>query len=155
MPKNKIGGKGAKKAKNQMTETRTLILKDATNLQHYAYVIKILGDSRVSAMCDDGQERICIIRGTMKKKVWISAGDLILISLRASTMNQKVYDNDKADIIHKYDKSEIKTLGKLGENVNFIETQDPNEIENSIQYISDDDSDDDIGSGHNIDVDEL
>ncbi|KAK8931305.1 hypothetical protein KSP39_PZI016271 [Platanthera zijinensis] len=47
------------------------------------------------AMRIDGTKRLCQIRGKMHKKVWIAAGDIVLVGLRE-------YQDDKADIILKY-----------------------------------------------------
>lgn len=60
----------------------------------YAQVLKMLGNGRVEAQCVDGSKRLCHIRGKMRKKVWINAGDVVLVSLR-------LYQDEKADVIHK------------------------------------------------------
>ncbi|MFM7853488.1 MAG: hypothetical protein ACK55Z_08580 [bacterium] len=38
---------------------------------------------------------MCTIRGRMRNRVWINAGDIILVSLRE-------FGDEKADVIHKY-----------------------------------------------------
>ncbi|CAN6803232.1 unnamed protein product [Brassica oleracea] len=53
---------------------------------------------------------MCHIRGKLHKKVWISAGDIILVGLRMDM------DNDtKADVIHKYTLDEARFLKGCGE----------------------------------------
>ncbi len=42
--------------------------------------IKLLGYDRVLVKCQDGHERICRIRGKMKRRVWIRLGDIVLVS---------------------------------------------------------------------------
>jgi translation initiation factor 1A len=42
--------------------------------------IKLLGFDRVSVKCQDGHERLCRIRGKMKRRVWIRQGDVVLVS---------------------------------------------------------------------------
>ena len=42
--------------------------------------IKFLGFDRVMVKCQDGHERICRIRGKMKRRVWIRLGDVVLVS---------------------------------------------------------------------------
>merc|ERR1719229_1770035 len=71
--------------------------------QEYAQVIKMLGNGRLDAMCFDGKQRQCHIRGKMRKKVWVNKGDIILLGLRD-------YQDDKADVIHKFKPEEIKEL---------------------------------------------
>ncbi|GKD48827.1 eukaryotic translation initiation factor 1A [Tanacetum coccineum] len=41
----------------------------------------MLGNCRCDAMCIDGTMRLFHIRGKMHKKVWIAAGDIILVGL--------------------------------------------------------------------------
>jgi len=71
-------------------------------------VIKALGNDRMLVKCQDGNERICRIRGTMKRKVWIREGDIVLIS------PWDVQSNIKGDIIYRYNRSDIKLLKKKG-----------------------------------------
>ena len=42
----------------------------------------MLGDGRVALSCYDGVARQGLIRGTMRRRVWISTGDIVLIGLR-------------------------------------------------------------------------
>jgi len=51
------------------------------------------------------KKRQCHIRGKMKKKIWINQGDTVLISLRD-------YQDEKADIIHRYKPEEARELKK-------------------------------------------
>ena len=45
-------------------------------------------------MCFDTDDiRIGLVRGTLRKRVWINIGDIILVSLRQ-------FDKNKCDIIH-------------------------------------------------------
>jgi initiation factor 1A len=48
----------------------------------YAKVVRMLGNGRLEAFCFDGKVRLCHIRGKMRKKVWVGAGDIIMVSLR-------------------------------------------------------------------------
>jgi len=106
MPKNKTGGKKSKKGKNQVATTRQIDLKD--ELQEYAKVTKMLGNGRVKLSCFDGQERLGIIRGKMRKRVWINVDEIVLVSLRD-------FENNKCDIIGKYTSDDVRRLKQLGE----------------------------------------
>jgi initiation factor 1A len=44
--------------------------------------MKMLGNGRLTAFCFDGKNRLCHIRGKLRKKVWINTGDIILVGLR-------------------------------------------------------------------------
>lgn len=103
MVKNTIGGKKAKRAKNQNDNGGKRPILWAEDLQMYGRVERILGDMRCDVLCKDGTQRICKIRGKLKKRVWISTGDIVLICLRD-------FQDDKADIIHKYNVEEVKIL---------------------------------------------
>ncbi len=50
--------------------------------QEYAQVTRMLGQGRLEAYCFDDVTRLCHIRGKMRKKVWVTAGDIILVGLR-------------------------------------------------------------------------
>jgi len=108
MPKNKgKGGKNRRRGKNtNEEEKRELILKEAG--QEYAQVIRMLGNGRLEGHCFDGKTRLCHIRGKMRKKVWISPGDIILLGLRD-------FQDDKADVILKYTSDEARKLKAQGE----------------------------------------
>jgi len=103
MPQKNKGNK--KKKKTDGPEKRELILKEEG--QEYAQVARMLGNGRLEAVCVDGKKRLCIIRGKMRKHVWIHPGDTILISLRE-------YQDGKGDVIHKYTPVEARELKKMG-----------------------------------------
>jgi translation initiation factor 1A len=41
---------------------------------------KMLGYDRIMVKCQDGKERLCRIRGKMKRRVWIREGDVVVVS---------------------------------------------------------------------------
>ena len=107
MPKNKKGGKSFKRQKSKREDVNTQIeFKD--HGQEYGQVTKMLGNGRVRVSCFDNKERLGIIRGKMRKRVWIEIGDVILISLRD-------FQDDKADVIGKYSSEEARYLKRSGE----------------------------------------
>ncbi|EZG56350.1 eukaryotic translation initiation factor 1A [Gregarina niphandrodes] len=126
------GGKNRRRGKNDaFGDKRELILKEPC--QEYAQVLKMLGNGRLEAQCVDGAKRLCHIRGKMRKKVWINAGDVVLVSLRE-------YQDEKGDIIHKYNPDEVRTLKQMREipeAFRVVETIGAGE-----GYGSDDDGDD-------------
>ncbi|XP_047952927.1 eukaryotic translation initiation factor 1A-like [Salvia hispanica] len=95
MPKNKgKGGKNRKRGKNEADdEKRELVFKE--DGQEYAQVMRMLGNGRCEATCIDGVKRLCHIRGKMHKKVWIAAGDIILVGLRDYQVNHFIFLFDK------------------------------------------------------------
>ena len=108
MVKNKgKGGKNRRRGKNDSEATkRELTFKE--DGQEYAQVTRMLGNGRLEAFCFDGVNRLCHIRGKLRKRVWIGVGDIILLGLRE-------FQDQKADIILKYDGDEARSLKAYGE----------------------------------------
>lgn len=128
MPRNKLGGKGAKKSKNYVPASRKLMFKDE-ECQEYAKVISIQGGCFMKCICEDSKTRLCHIRGKMRKRVWVTTGDIVIISLRD-------FQDDKADIIHKYNANEVRKLKNFGK-INFIHSYGNDDIVNNSMSSSD------------------
>ena len=107
MPKNQ---KKKKKAPVSISK-RELIL--AEDMQSYAKVTKLLGSCRVTILFTDSTENMGIIPGRMKKRVWMTLGDIVLISKRE-------FQEDRVDIIHKYNHDELPRLHKMEEIPSFF-----------------------------------
>jgi len=70
--------------------------------------VKLLGFDRVLVKCQDGHERLCRIRGKMKRRVWIRQGDIVLVS-------PWDFQSDKrGDIFWRYKRSQAEWLRKKG-----------------------------------------
>lgn len=98
------GGKTRRRGKKSMDDNeyrKELVLReDDTN---YGYISKVCGNGRFEITCDDEQVRMGILRGSLRKKVWIVAGDLILYGIRE-------FQDDRIDILHKYNTEEVSLL---------------------------------------------
>lgn len=108
MVKNKgKGGKNRRRGKNdsEMSKREITFKEDG---QEYAQVTRMLGNGRLEAFCFDGVNRLCHIRGKLRKRVWIGVGDIVLLGLRD-------FQDQKADIILKYDGDEARSLKSYGE----------------------------------------
>ena len=46
----------------------------------FGVAIKMLGADRIMVKCQDGKDRLCRIRGKLKRRVWIRDGDIVLVS---------------------------------------------------------------------------
>jgi len=130
MPKNKgKGGKNRKRGKNVNVdeEKRELVVKE--DGQEYAQVIRMLGNGRLEAQCFDQKTRLCHIRGNMRKKVWVTPGDIILISLRD-------FQDGKADVILKYNSDEARKLKSMGQlpDTTVINTTEAKEEEADVPF---------------------
>lgn len=80
---NKQGGKNYKKAKSKTSnEGKETPLADPDEAQMYGRVMKTNGNGYFTVFCNDNHERLCHIRGAMRKRVWVEPGDVVLVSLR-------------------------------------------------------------------------
>ena len=122
-------------------DRRELLIKEEG--QEYAQILRLLGSGRVEANCFDGVKRMCTIRGKLKNRVWINAGDIVLISLRE-------FGDEKADLIHKYypeEAFELQDLKEIPENIQINEGM-PDDMEGE-------ENDLDIDSGEEEKKDDL
>jgi translation initiation factor 1A len=157
MPPNKgKGGKKKRRGKNDTTVSTRFLIEIESDDQEYARVNKLLGDGRMLATCFkkvpqgfSSKDRVCKIRGSMRKRVWINVDDFIMISVRDCNTN-----DDKADVIHKYNDSEVRKLMKKGQLPNIVinapvevTTEKSQEatlvVEEDITFDNDEDSDED------------
>ena len=69
---------------------------------------KLLGFDRVMVKCQDGHERLCRIRGKMKRRVWIREGDIVLVS------PWDFQSDKKGDLIWRYTKAQAEMLRRKG-----------------------------------------
>jgi translation initiation factor 1A len=106
MTKNTGGGKKHKRGARPNVGKREVIFKD--DHQEYGLVDKMLGDMRCLVLCSDSTTKVCHIRGKFKRRVWINPGDTVLISTRE-------FEDEKADVIHKYSPDEAELLKYNGE----------------------------------------
>lgn len=115
MGKPKSFGKHARK-QSAMSEEKRRELPFKEDGQEYCNVIKMLGNGRLEGLCADGVTRLCHIRGKMRKRVWIAAGDLVLVGLRD-------FQKAKCDVIHLYTRPEAVLLRRYGEISDFDATE--------------------------------
>lgn len=112
------GGKNRRKGKSApLGHKRELRFREEG--EYYGRVEKMLGDCRVDCICSDGVHRIAHIRGKFRKRVWITTGDVILLSLRE-------FQDEKADVVHKYNAEEIAFLTENNE-IRFQESSTRNQ----------------------------
>ena len=137
---NKKGGKKGKKGK-KVTEENKRKISFKEEDQEYCQIVRLLGDCRAEGTCFDGKTRICLIRGSMRKKVWVKTGNIVIVSLRE-------FQDDKCDIIHVYKDEEVKTLIKLGEipstvKVNDVSVEDV-KADDGIDFVEEEEEDEEF-----------
>lgn len=96
--------------------------------QQYARVTAMLGNNRVKAMFWDKTERLCRIRGSMRRREWVHVGDVVLVSLRDEL------SSEAADIIFRYQPAEVHRLRKLGEPVHILCDEEEAQMDELITF---------------------
>jgi translation initiation factor 1A len=89
---------------------RHRVLEDPDEGQEYAVIKDMLGSGRVNVVCEDAKTRMGRIRGSMRKygnKVIIEKGDIVIVAKRE-------FEDDKLDIVHKYNYDECTYLSREG-----------------------------------------
>lgn len=69
---------------------------------------KLLGYDRIMVKCQDGRERLCRIRGKMKRRVWIRVNDVVLVS-------PWDFESDRrGDLVWRYTRAQAEDLRRRG-----------------------------------------
>lgn len=71
-------------------------------------VEQMVGGDKLKVKCDDGNQRICRIPGRLRKRVWIKAGDLVLVE------PWKVQAHERGDIVFRYTSTQANWLKRKG-----------------------------------------
>jgi translation initiation factor 1A len=106
MPKAKGSKKPKRERQTDSKEKSEIILREVG--QEYAQAGRMLGNGRLEAICFDGKTRLAHIRGKLLKRVWITTGDIILVTLRD-------FQDGKVDVVHKYSTDQVRRLKTMGE----------------------------------------
>ncbi len=96
---------GKKKVVSEV-DMQNMILPAASDVLGVA--VKLLGFDRVKVKCQDGHERLCRIRGKIKRRVWIREGDIVLVS------PWDFQSETKGDVIWRYTRAQADWLRKNG-----------------------------------------
>ena len=66
-----------------------------------------VGASRMIVKCLDGKARNCRVPGRMKRRLWLREGDVVIVE-------PWEFDNEKGDILFKYNPAQIDWLKRKG-----------------------------------------
>ncbi len=75
-------------------------------------VESMLGGDKMRVNCDDGNVRICRIPGRLRKRVWIKAGDLVLVE------PWHIQAHERGDIVFRYTQTQANWIQRKG----FVKT---------------------------------
>jgi initiation factor 1A len=126
---NQKGGKGYKKGKHSQDEKIDvqMISWDASDGQMLGRVIRTLGQKRFRIYCNDNQERICRLAGSIRKSQWVSEGSVVVVSLRFLGSGSAGGGGvaEAADILHVVDTrlyNKLKKMDGVNENI-FVQME--------------------------------
>ncbi|UCF13127.1 MAG: translation initiation factor eIF-1A [Thermoplasmatales archaeon] len=71
----------------------------------FAIADRLMGGSRINAICEDGKSRMTRIPGKMKRKARVRAGDLLIVK------PWEIQD-EKADVVYRYTRTQANTLSR-------------------------------------------
>jgi hypothetical protein len=122
MVKNTKGGKhkaGARKHMTAVRDKRTRLADPNEEGEKYAYVSTISGGSNCRVICQDGHERICVIRGKFrggrgKRNNFVGRGTWLLVGIREWSSGADRNDGklDTCDLLEVYADSDKQELLK-------------------------------------------
>ncbi len=87
-------------------ELSEMVLPSANDVLGIA--TKLLGFDRIMVKCQDGKERLCRIRGKMKRRVWIRVGDVVVVS------PWDFQSDVRGDLIWRYTRGQAEMLRRKG-----------------------------------------
>jgi translation initiation factor 1A len=134
---NERGGSGYKKGKKKPSaepqEIKGQVIDiDSGHGNMYALVVKNMGPA-LEVKCSDGKTLRARIPGKFRKKVWLNAGDIVLLDCPED------FKGVEATVMYKLDPAEIRKL-RADKTINF-EGQSNNNNMVGIKFGEDDDDD--------------
>jgi len=97
---------GKKLVKNEGDIRKSMILPSEHDVLGIA--TKMLGQGRVMVKCQDGCNRVCRIRGKMKRRRWVRNDDVVLVS------PWEFQSDRKGDIFFRYTRNQSRWLRDKG-----------------------------------------
>jgi translation initiation factor 1A len=83
-------------------------LKMPKDNEVFGIVERMLGASRMEVHCKDDKMRICRIPGKIRRRIWIKAGDVVLVK------PWSVQGDEKGDIMWRYTRPQVSRLINKG-----------------------------------------
>ncbi len=95
---------GKRKVLNEAA-LKELVMPEAG--QFLGKVAKLSGGDHLLVKCTDGETRLCRIKGTMKRRMWIRDGDIVLVA-------PWDFDKTHADVVWRYIQAHAQWLFNNG-----------------------------------------
>ncbi|WP_338096578.1 translation initiation factor eIF-1A [Methanorbis rubei] len=78
-------------------------LPNKRSREQFAQAELMLGSNHIRVRCSDGVTRLGRIKGTIKKRVWIREGDILVVT-------PWDFQDDKCDIVYRYTTPQVDWL---------------------------------------------
>jgi len=91
----------------ESTETAVVRVRLPREKEVLGILDQRVGASRMIVRCLDGKSRNCRVPGRLRRRLWLREGDVILVL-------PWEFDNEKGDVIFKYNPSQIAWLKRKG-----------------------------------------
>ena len=91
-----------------MEEEQPVRVRTPRKGEMYGVVESLAGASRLIVRCEDGNERVVRIPGKIRRRVWVRAGDLVIVK------PWEMESNRKADLVWRYIRLQVDWLKSKG-----------------------------------------
>ncbi|MHA1584698.1 MAG: translation initiation factor eIF-1A [Promethearchaeota archaeon] len=118
MPKNR--------SRNQSDATKKPRIPNYRNDELLGVCTEIYGGEHMLIKCEDGKNYLGLIRGKIKKRMWVRAGDLVLIQPFVGMSKPREGKKPKAHIIWRYTRTQTNWL----QNHHYIKSRFLEEMQN-------------------------
>ena len=92
---------------SQEREQRIIRVKLPRGKEMIGLIEQRLGGNKMMVLCSDGKTRNCRIPGRLKRDLWLRPGDFVIIE-------PWEFDENKADVLFKYNPTSIQWLRENG-----------------------------------------
>jgi len=92
---------------NQNNQTEFVRVKIPRGKEVLGIIEQRVGARRMLVKCIDGKTRNCRVPGRLKRVLWLREGDIVIVE-------PWEFDNEKGDILFKYNPTQIEWLKRKG-----------------------------------------
>lgn len=97
-----------KKNNDENDENKPVRVRLPRGKEIIGIITQRLGAGRMFVSCMDGKTRNCRVPGRLKRALWLREGDAVIVQ-------PWEFDDDKADVLYKYSKTQTEKLKREGQ----------------------------------------
>ncbi|MBE5727909.1 translation initiation factor eIF-1A [Candidatus Parvarchaeota archaeon] len=84
------------------------------NGEVFGYVTQLLGFGRMYVKCSDDKTRLCVIKGSISRYLWVREGDIVIVK------PWDIEKDKKGDVMYKYEKNTWDYLRSKGVDIDKL-----------------------------------